>query len=91
MAFLAFAAHTHKEMSKDSLAYAEAMKKALDDAKAKGLSQEDAVQRAANAAEKFVKICAARYSELSRLPYFNLCRMIVIDPMHCILLGVSIR
>lgn len=36
----------------------------------------------------FVKEFAARWAELSRLPYFNLCRMIVIDPMHNLILGL---
>ncbi|KII93303.1 hypothetical protein PLICRDRAFT_100818 [Plicaturopsis crispa FD-325 SS-3] len=36
---------------------------------------------------KFVKEFATRWSELSRLPYFDLCRMIVIDPMHNLFLG----
>lgn len=37
---------------------------------------------------EFVKTHATRYSELSRLPYFDLCRMIVIDPMHNLFLGM---
>ncbi|KAH9947414.1 hypothetical protein B0H21DRAFT_692092, partial [Amylocystis lapponica] len=38
--------------------------------------------------EAFFKQHAARYYELSRLPYFDAVRMTVIDPMHNILLGV---
>jgi hypothetical protein len=36
---------------------------------------------------KFAKEHAARWSEFARLPYFDLVRMIVIDPMHNLLLG----
>jgi hypothetical protein len=83
----AFPARTHDEMSTHGLEYAELMKKAYDDAKGQDLSHEEACKKAEAAADRFVKEHAARYSELSRLPYFNLCRMIVIDPMHCVLLG----
>ncbi|KAJ3536169.1 hypothetical protein NMY22_g6153 [Coprinellus aureogranulatus] len=38
--------------------------------------------------EAFVKDKAARWSEFARLPYFDLVRMIVIDPMHNLLLGL---
>ncbi|KJA24792.1 hypothetical protein HYPSUDRAFT_53569 [Hypholoma sublateritium FD-334 SS-4] len=41
-----------------------------------------------SAREKFVKVYATRYSELSRLPYFNMVHMIVIDPMHNLFLGL---
>ncbi|THU81127.1 hypothetical protein K435DRAFT_823486 [Dendrothele bispora CBS 962.96] len=37
--------------------------------------------------DEFVKNFAARWSELARLPYFDICRMIIIDPMHNLLLG----
>jgi len=36
---------------------------------------------------EFVKKYATRWSELSRLPYFDMCRMIVVDPMHNLFLG----
>ena len=39
------------------------------------------------AREKFVEDHAACWSEFSRLPYFDLVRMIIIDPMHNLLLG----
>ncbi len=39
------------------------------------------------AREAFVKKFATRFSELARFPYFDLVRMIVIDPMHNLLLG----
>ncbi|KAF8131720.1 hypothetical protein K438DRAFT_1788225 [Mycena galopus ATCC 62051] len=42
----------------------------------------------AAARKAFVKEHAARFCELSRLPYFNLCTMIIIDPMHNLLLGL---
>lgn len=38
--------------------------------------------------EDFVKRHATRWSELARLPYFDMCRMIVIDPMHNLFLGM---
>lgn len=39
---------------------------------------------------KYVKDFAVRWSELVRLPYFDLCRMVVVDPMHNLLLGTSL-
>ncbi|RPD54017.1 hypothetical protein L227DRAFT_512414 [Lentinus tigrinus ALCF2SS1-6] len=39
--------------------------------------------------EKFAKAYATRWSELSRLPYFDMCRMIVVDPMHNLFLGLA--
>ena len=39
--------------------------------------------------KKFMTKEAVRWSELARLPYFDLCRMIVIDPMHNLFLGMS--
>ena len=39
------------------------------------------------ARDEFVKAHATRWCELARLPYFDVCRMIVIDPMHNLLLG----
>ncbi|KAJ6450694.1 hypothetical protein C8R47DRAFT_950315, partial [Mycena vitilis] len=42
----------------------------------------------AAARKAFVTAFATRFCELSRLPYFDLCRMIVIDPMHNLLLGL---
>jgi hypothetical protein len=36
----------------------------------------------------FVKEHATRYTQLSRLPYFDLVRQIVIDPMHNLFLGL---
>ncbi|KAJ6458371.1 hypothetical protein C8R47DRAFT_995273 [Mycena vitilis] len=43
--------------------------------------------KTAAARKAFVKMFATRWCQLSRLPYFDLCRMIVIDPMHNLLLG----
>ncbi|KAJ7814371.1 hypothetical protein B0H13DRAFT_1924870 [Mycena leptocephala] len=40
------------------------------------------------ARDAFVKKYATRWCELHRLPYFNICEMIVIDPMHNLFLGV---
>lgn len=42
------------------------------------------------ARQKFAKEHAARWSEFSRLPYFDLVRMIVIDPVHNLLLGTPL-
>ncbi|KAH9924357.1 hypothetical protein B0H21DRAFT_712451, partial [Amylocystis lapponica] len=41
-----------------------------------------------HAREQFVKEFATRYTELSRLPYFNIIRQVVIDPMHNLFLGL---
>ncbi|KZV83930.1 hypothetical protein EXIGLDRAFT_624997, partial [Exidia glandulosa HHB12029] len=38
--------------------------------------------------DAFVKEHATRYTQLSRLPYFDLVRQIVIDPMHNLALGL---
>ena len=40
------------------------------------------------ARDEFVKLHAARWSEFARLPYFDMVRMVVIDPMHNLLLGM---
>jgi hypothetical protein len=42
-----------------------------------------------SAQDDFVKTCATRWCQLARLPYFDLCRMIVVDPMHNLFLGAS--
>ena len=39
------------------------------------------------ARKTFVKDHATRYTQLARLPYFNLVDQIVIDPMHNLFLG----
>ncbi|KAI0363300.1 hypothetical protein BV20DRAFT_1058164 [Pilatotrama ljubarskyi] len=38
--------------------------------------------------DAYAKAFATRWSELARLPYFDLCRMIVVDPMHNLFLGL---
>ncbi|RXW14351.1 hypothetical protein EST38_g11510 [Candolleomyces aberdarensis] len=40
------------------------------------------------AREDFTKLNAARWSEFARLPYFDMVRSIIIDPMHNLLLGL---
>jgi hypothetical protein len=40
------------------------------------------------ARKNFVKDHATRYTQLSRLPYFNLVEQVVIDPMHNLFLGM---
>lgn len=42
----------------------------------------------ANQAKNIAKSTGVRYSELLRLPYFDLPRMCVVDPMHAFLLGL---
>jgi hypothetical protein len=43
-----------------------------------------------NAARKrFVKQTGVRWSELLRLPYFDPIRFIIVDPMHCLFLGIA--
>ncbi|GBB87061.1 hypothetical protein RclHR1_13520003 [Rhizophagus clarus] len=37
----------------------------------------------------FVKIADVRWSELLRLPYFNLIQFLTIDLMHCLFLGIA--
>ena len=39
--------------------------------------------------KNFVKNYATRYTQLSRLPYFNIVVQVVIDPMHNLFLGRS--
>jgi hypothetical protein len=41
------------------------------------------------AREEYVRLNAARWTEFARLPYFDLVRMVVIDPMHNLILGMS--
>ncbi|KAI0634504.1 hypothetical protein C8Q77DRAFT_1073071 [Trametes polyzona] len=43
---------------------------------------------AGSAREKYATAYATRWSELARLPYFDMCRMVVVDPMHNLFLGV---
>ena len=40
------------------------------------------------ARKNFIKEHATHYSELSQLPYFDMVKQIVIDPMHNLLLGL---
>ncbi|GET66680.1 hypothetical protein RIR_jg18675.t4 [Rhizophagus irregularis DAOM 181602=DAOM 197198] len=32
---------------------------------------------------------SVRWSEILRLPYFDLIRFVVVDPMHCLFLGIA--
>ena len=41
------------------------------------------------ARERFVKQNGVRWSELLRLPYFDPIKFIVVDPMHCLFLGIA--
>jgi hypothetical protein len=38
---------------------------------------------------RFVKENGVRWSEILRLPYFDLIRFLVVDPMHCLFLGIA--
>lgn len=40
------------------------------------------------ARDKFVQKHSTRFSQFARLPYFDICRMVVVDPMHNLLLGM---
>lgn len=51
------------------------------------LGEEYANLKSAKARDDFVKKHATRWTELSRLPYFDTVRMIIIDPMHNLFLG----
>ena len=57
------------------------------DAEQRRLGEEYANLNTANARDTFVKRYATWWTELARLPYFDLVRMITIDPMHNLLLG----
>ncbi|PKC04556.1 hypothetical protein RhiirA5_295220, partial [Rhizophagus irregularis] len=39
--------------------------------------------------KRFVKQTGVRWSELFRLPYFDSIRFTIIDPMHCLFLGIA--
>lgn len=39
--------------------------------------------------QKHVSETLVRWSEIHRLPYFNPVRFLVIDPMHCLFLGIT--
>ena len=39
--------------------------------------------------KRHVSSTHVRWSELLRLPYFNLIRYLIIDPMHCLFLGIA--
>jgi hypothetical protein len=39
--------------------------------------------------KRFTKNTGVRWSELLRLPYFDPIKFIVVDPMHCLFLGIA--
>jgi len=41
------------------------------------------------ARQRFVKETGVRWTELLRLPYFDPIRFTIIDPMHCLFLGIA--
>jgi hypothetical protein len=71
---LGFKPWTHDEQLADGIAYA---KLAHPTTKASTKAQDE-----------FVKAHSSQWTKLSRLPYFNVCQMIIIDLMHAVLLGV---
>jgi hypothetical protein len=57
------------------------------DAEQRKLGEEYRNLTSKTARQKFVKDNATRYTQLSRLPYFDLVQQTVIDPMHNLVLG----
>lgn len=57
------------------------------DAEHRSLQEQFQALDSKGAREKFVKEYATRFSEFTRLPYFDFPRMIIIDPMHNFFLG----
>src|SRR5271154_2371137 len=41
------------------------------------------------ARDRFVRQTGVRWSELLRLPYFDPIRFTIVDPMHCLFLGIA--
>jgi hypothetical protein len=54
------------------------------------LAQQYAGTQGKTAQAAFITAHATRWFEFARLPYFDVCRMIIIDPMHNLLLGMDI-
>ena len=52
------------------------------------LADQYRVLRTKQARKDFASAHSTRWTELARLPYFDMCRMIVIDPMHNLFLGL---
>ena len=52
------------------------------------LADQYRILRTKQARKDFAAANSTRWTELARLPYFDTCRMIVIDPMHNLFLGV---
>ena len=42
-----------------------------------------------NTRKKHTSETSVQWSEIYRLPYFNSVRFIIIDPMHCLFLGIA--
>jgi hypothetical protein len=57
------------------------------DAEQRRLGEEYRNLTTPSARKNFVKEHTTRYTQLSRLPYFNLVEQIIIDPMHNLFLG----
>ncbi|KAI0628591.1 hypothetical protein C8Q77DRAFT_1162009 [Trametes polyzona] len=58
------------------------------DAQHRFLMNEYLQQATKKGKDDYASLYATRWSELARLPYFDMCRMIVIDPMHNLFLGL---
>ncbi|KAJ7739013.1 hypothetical protein B0H16DRAFT_1729688 [Mycena metata] len=93
-----FASHSHtnfcticwirQAMKSSPEAFQENGFRAQTDAEHRRMQREYLKCTTKSARDAFVKKNAARWSELHRLPYFNICEMIVVDPMHNLFLGV---
>ncbi|KAI0069372.1 hypothetical protein K474DRAFT_1610534 [Panus rudis PR-1116 ss-1] len=68
-------------------AFAQGQYRAQTDAEHRRLQAEYKTKTTKAARTQFVKLYATRWSELSRLPYFDFSRMVVVDPMHNLFLG----
>ncbi|KAL1940756.1 hypothetical protein VTO73DRAFT_7797 [Trametes versicolor] len=62
--------------------------RARTDAQHRQLGARYAALTTQNSRDKFVREHATRYTELSRLPYFNIIEQVVVDPMHNLFLGL---
>ncbi len=62
--------------------------RARTNAEQRRLQQEYLKCKTKTAREEFATAHATRWTELFRLPYFDVCEMVVIDPMHNLFLGM---
>ncbi|KAG2141058.1 hypothetical protein DEU56DRAFT_734574 [Suillus clintonianus] len=93
-----FASHSHTNFcttcwiniaNKDKhSAFAKGAFRARTDEEHRRLGEQYRRLTTANARKNFVKDFATRYTQLSRLPYFNIVEQVIIDPMHNLFLGL---